>query len=111
MTRAECCRFSHLYNIARLAPDGQATMIDAVREQRLSAVATEKLVHQEIARRTAQPKRGAPVTRVQYVTTKANVILTFRKQSVTNEEIVAALDEARDKASPIKAKLNIERRS
>jgi ParB/RepB/Spo0J family partition protein len=103
--------FRHLYNIARLTPDGQSAMVAAVREQRLSAVETEKLVHREIARSMASPKRGAPVTRVQYVTTKARVIPTFRKQSVTNEEIVAALDEARDKARPTKEKLNIERRN
>lgn len=101
--------FRHLYNVARLETTEQAAIVAAVREQRLSATDTANLVRKTIERRTAAPKRGAPVTRVQYVTTKAKVILTFRKQTVTNEEIVAALEEARDKAAPIKTKLNIER--
>lgn len=103
--------FRHLYNIARLPLDAQPAAAAAVREQRLSAVATEKLVRQTIERHSTAPKRGAPVTRVQYVTTKAKIVITFRKQSVTNDEILAALDEARDKASPLKAVLNIERKA
>lgn len=102
--------FKHLYQIARAEPAEQAALVETVREQRLSAVDTEKLVRKAIERRTAGPKRGAPITRVQYVTTKAKVVLTFRKQTVTNQEILAALDEARDKAAPTKTKLNIERR-
>ena len=102
--------FKHLYQIARAEPAEQAALVETVREQRLSAVDTEKLVRKTIERRTAGPKRGAPITRVQYVTTKAKVVLTFRKQTVTNQEILAALDEARDKAAPTKTKLNIERR-
>lgn len=102
--------FKHLYQIARLAPDDQVAIADAARHQRLSAADTAVLVRRTIQKRTAAPKRGAPVTRVQYVTTKARVIITFRKQAVTNEEILAALDEARDKAAPTKQRLNIERR-
>jgi ParB family chromosome partitioning protein len=102
--------FRHLYNVARLEPTEQAAIVSAVREQRLSATDTEKLVRKTIERRTAAPKRGAPVTRVQYVTTKAKVVLTFRKQTVTNDEILAALDEAREKAAGTKESLNIVRR-
>jgi ParB family chromosome partitioning protein len=101
--------FKHLYHIARADAADQSAIVETVRDQRLSAVDTEKLVRKTNERRTATPKRGAPVTRVQYITTKAKVTLIFRKQSVTNEEIVAALDEAREKAAPTKQKLNIER--
>ncbi len=101
--------FKHLYQIARVETADQAALVETVREQRLSAVDTEKLVRKTIARRTVAPNRGAPVTRVQYVTTKAKIVLTFRKQSVEKADIVAALDEAREKASPTKVKLNIER--
>jgi hypothetical protein len=59
--------------------------------------------------RGSAPKRGAPVTRIEYVTSKAKVVLTFRKQSVAAEDILAALDEARLKADPEKRTLNIER--
>lgn len=103
--------FRHLYNVARLETTEQAAIVSAVREQRLSAVDTEKLVRQTIERRTVAPKRGAPVTRVQYVTTKAKVTIVFRKQQVSQGDILAALDEARDKASPLKTALNIERKA
>ena len=101
--------FKHLYQLSRADPADQPAIAAAIREQGLSAAQVEQLVRKTNQRRTAAPKRGAPVTRVQYITTKAKVMLTFRKQSVTNEEILAALDEARDKAKPIKEKLNIER--
>lgn len=101
--------FRHLYNLARLPADAQPAAAAAVREQRLSAVQTEMLVRRAIERRTAAPQRGAPVTRVQYVTAKAKLVITFRKQSVTNDEILAALDEAREKARPLEQRLNIER--
>lgn len=101
--------FRHLYNVARLESTEQAAIVSAVREQRLSAVDTEKLVRKTIERRSVAPKRGSPVTRVQYVTTKAKVTLIFRKQQVSQDDILAALDEAREKASPIKERLNIER--
>lgn len=102
--------FKHLYQIARTEPAEQAALVETVREQRLSAVDTEKLVRKTIERRATSPKRGAPVTRIQYVTAKAKVVLTFRKQNVEPADILAALDEARAKADPAKNALNIERR-
>src|SRR5581483_6914863 len=80
--------FKHLYNVARLAPDDQAAILDAVREQGLSATQTEQLVRDTIERRTSAPNRGAPVTRVQYVTSKARVVLTFRKQTIEPADIL-----------------------
>jgi ParB family chromosome partitioning protein len=101
--------FKHLYHISRADTEVQAAILATVQVQRLNVADTEKLVRQTNERRTTGPKRGAPLTRVQYVTTKAKVTLLFRKQSVTNDEILAALDEAREKASPIKTTLNIAR--
>jgi ParB family chromosome partitioning protein len=90
--------FRHLYNIARLQPGEQAAIATAVRDQRLSAVDTERLVKDEIARRTRPPKRGAPVTKIEYFTSKAKVLLVFRKQVANCADILEALDEARAKA-------------
>lgn len=101
--------FRHLYNVARLAPDEQSAVVFAVREQRMTAIETEKLVRKTIARRTAAPKRGAPVTKVEYVTAKAKVTLTFRKKTVEKEDILAALDEARKRAEGAKSEINIVR--
>jgi ParB family chromosome partitioning protein len=101
--------FKHLYQIARLEPDAQAVVLDTVQVQHLSAVETEKLVRKTIERRTMGPKRGAPITKVEYVTTKARIVLTFRKQSVEKADILAALDEARQKAKGTMDSLNIQR--
>jgi ParB family transcriptional regulator, chromosome partitioning protein len=101
--------FRHLYSIARLNEEDQAAMAAAVREQRLSVVQTESQVKKQIERRKGIVKRGSPVTKIEYVTTKAKVVITFRKQAVDQKDILAALDEARDKAEEKKAKLNIVR--
>lgn len=99
----------HLYNIARLPTDEQVPMAAAVREQRLSAIETEKLVQQSIRRTTTKAKRGSPVTKVEFATAKAKVILTFRRQAVETSDILAALDEARNLAAGANPKLNIIR--
>jgi ParB family chromosome partitioning protein len=93
--------FRHLYNIARLEPQEQEATAIAVREQGLSAVATEQLVRKTIERRTTSPKRGAPVTKIELLTDKAKVTLLFRKQAPDRRDILTALDEARKKAEAI----------
>jgi ParB family chromosome partitioning protein len=100
--------FRHLYNIARLEPQEQETMASAVREQRLSAVETEQLVRKTIERRTAPPKRGAPITKIELLTSKAKVTLLFRKQTPDRSDILAALEEARTKAKAIGKKTTLK---
>jgi ParB family chromosome partitioning protein len=99
----------HLYAMSRLPTDEQVETAAIVQRDRLSATDTETLVTKKIRAASSHPKRGAPVTRVAFVTTKARVVLTFRKQNVEAADIMAALDEARDKADPSKQTLNIER--
>ncbi len=101
--------FRHLYNLARLEPAHQVAIASAVREQRLSAIDTELLVSKHIERRTARPRRGSTVTKIEYATAKAKVVLTFRKQVVEAADILAALDEARAKAEAKTDTLNIVR--
>lgn len=98
----------HLYAMSRLEPEEQAVIATAVREQYLSASDTEQFVTRRLASRTG-PKRGAPVTRVQLVTPTATVVLTFRRQSVSTADILAALDAAKAKALEIAEPLNIVR--
>ena len=100
--------FRHLYNIARLEPQEQEAMASAVREQRLSAVETEQLVRKTIERRTAPPQRGAPVTKIELLTSKAKVTLLFRKQTPDRTDILSALDEARTKAKTIGKKTTLK---
>jgi ParB family chromosome partitioning protein len=98
----------HLMGIARLKPDEQRTMIAAVKEQGLSAVETEAEVRKRIHRKTMGPQRGAPVTKIDFVTNKATVTLVFRKQTPTRQEIVAALDEAKSKAKAAAKKTTLK---
>lgn len=100
--------FKHLYHIARLSDDDQAAVFTAVQTQHLTAVQTQQLVRKTIERRTTGPKRGAPVTKIEYVTTKARVTLWFRK-TVEKADILQALDEAREKAKGTMDSLNIQR--
>jgi hypothetical protein len=83
-------------------------MATAVQAEKLTVVATEERVKKHIARRQGI-KRGRPVTKVEYVTTKAKLTLVFRQQSVEKQDILAALNEARDIASGKGPKLNIVR--
>lgn len=101
--------FRHLYNVARLERAEQSAVVAAVREQRMSAVETEKLVQRTVKQRTAAPRRGAPLTKVEYVTAKAKVTLTFRKKAVEKEDILAALEEARQRAEGTRTEINIVR--
>jgi ParB family chromosome partitioning protein len=100
--------FRHLYSIARLEPDEQVSMVAAVQQEKLTVVATEERVKKQIARRQGV-KRGRPVTKVEYVTTKAKLTLVFRQQSVEKQDILAALNEARDIVNGKGPKLNIVR--
>ncbi|MGH7938790.1 MAG: ParB/RepB/Spo0J family partition protein, partial [Chthoniobacterales bacterium] len=100
--------FRHLYNIARLEPGEQEAMVAIVREQDLSAVDTERLVRNNIERRSAPPKRGAPVTKIELLTSKAKVTLLFRKQAPDRNDILAALEEARIKAKTIDKKTTLQ---
>jgi ParB family chromosome partitioning protein len=100
----------HLYAVSRLPVSEQAETAEQIRSHGISADGTEALVSRKLLAKTERPKRGSPVTRVKYTTTKAVVQLTFRKQDVGPDEIIAALTEALDKASDTKRTLNIERR-
>jgi ParB/RepB/Spo0J family partition protein len=100
--------FRHLYSIARLAPADQAPMAMAVKDEKLTVVATEERVKKQIAQRGGM-KRGRPITKIQYVTKKARLTFIFRQQSVDRQDILTALDEVRDIASGKGNKLNIVR--
>ncbi|MGC3971605.1 MAG: ParB/RepB/Spo0J family partition protein [Pirellulales bacterium] len=100
----------HLYAVSRLPVEEQVDTATQVRSHKMSAKDTETLVTRKLRARTERPKGRHTVTRVKYVTTKAVVLLTFRKQNVASEDIIAALTEAIDKASDTKNTLNIERK-
>lgn len=99
----------HLYAVSRLAMHEQEDVVMVVKQKNLTAADTEHLVGRHIARKSQSRKRGAPVTRVQFSTPLANIIVTFRRQSPTTDEIVAALDAAKAQALDTAMPLNIIR--
>jgi len=102
--------FRHLYNIARLDdPTEQLATAAAVREQKLSALETEHLVRKRFARPAPGRPAGSPLTRIEFTTAKATIVLTFRRHTPDTADILAALDEARLKAENKSTPLNIVR--
>jgi len=100
----------HLFALSRLPPAEQTATAAQIRARRLSATDAETLVARPLRAGGPRARAGAAVTRIKYVTTKAVVQLTFRKQDVSPDDVIAALTEALDKASDTKRTLNIERK-
>lgn len=86
----------HLYAASQLEkPEQQRQLVQAIQAQKLTAAETEKLVRAtKPDKTTGSAKEGAPTTRKRYVTSKATVLLTFRKRHVTPNDEVTALQEA-----------------
>jgi ParB family chromosome partitioning protein len=88
----------HLYAVAKVRPEEQQAVLDRVRADKLTADDTEKLVSRAAAP-SSMPKRGAPVHRIRLLTPLATVLLTFRRKHVSDEDIVAALEQAKEQVS------------
>ena len=111
-TPRQCCMAGQSYfwftrrHRSFLARLGEKTRLP---QKRLTAAETEDLIGSRAAQKAGLRKRGAPVTRVQFSTPLANIVLTFRRQSPTTEEILAALDAAKVQAKEHAKSLNIIR--
>jgi ParB family chromosome partitioning protein len=81
-----------LYAISQLKPDRQLAFLEDIQRQGLKTEETEELVRRE--KRPAH-RRGAPVTLRRFQTGGAVVTVSFRKRSVADNDVLAALDEAR----------------
>jgi ParB family chromosome partitioning protein len=81
-----------LYAISQVPAERQAALVEQVQRQGLKAEETEDLVRRE--KRPAQ-RRGAPSTMRRFQTSAAVVTVSFRKRSVADGDVLAALDEAR----------------
>lgn len=91
----------HLYNLGQLPAGKQATLARQVRDETLTALATEKLVRTRKAGGTTRVKRvGLAARQRKFQTSLADVLVTFRKKGMSDEdvrfvvsEIVAQLSE------------------
>lgn len=87
----------HLVALAQLPAEKQPALAASVEARNLTAEETERLVQDGRDETKAVKQRGAPRSRrFTYVTTKAHVTVTFRRKNVPRDDILDALDEARD---------------
>jgi ParB/RepB/Spo0J family partition protein len=83
----------HLYNISKLdGATAQKELASEVQTKRLTALETEQLVTKRLTRGERPRTR---FTLRAFVTAKAKVTITFQKQSVSTDDLIAALDEVR----------------
>jgi ParB family transcriptional regulator, chromosome partitioning protein len=86
----------HLENIAKLAPEEQVPFLQEVREQNLTAKETEKRVSERLSEKRGEARRGAPTSmRRTFATSKGSVTVSLRRKHTTAQDILDALQEAR----------------
>lgn len=83
----------HLYNISKLPADQQEKVAKQVASGKLTAIATEKLV--DCRQRNVKP-RGIQARQKRFHTPQADVVMTFRKVSISTEEIRIVLKHIHD---------------
>ncbi len=87
----------HLYNISKLADaTAQKELAREIQTKRLTALETEQLVAKRLTRGDRPRSRSTLRT---FVTSKAKVIITFQKQSVSTDDLFVVLDEVRAQLS------------
>jgi len=88
----------HLYAVARLDQSDQRRFIAKALAEGLTAAELERLAEAKCQERRSAKRSGAPVKNIRFKTSVATVTVTFRKKNVTDADVVAALDEARERA-------------
>lgn len=99
----------HLYAASHLAPDQQQGFLTEVREQRLTATEAEKTAAVRHTNGHGAKPRGAPVSVRRFVAAGATIIIKFRKQNVTDDDVVRVLDQVREKLTTPEPELRIVR--
>lgn len=85
----------HLYAIRALPAERQLALLRRAQQEAMTAIDMEQLAARETGGAASQRRRGAPVSHHRFSTSQATVSLTFRKNDVTTEDILGALDEVR----------------
>ncbi len=84
----------HLYSISKLRPERQREVTEKVQTENLTAQQTERLVARESPRVTPNLRRMGAVDRQRrFSTSKADVLMTFRRRTINSEDIKAVLNE------------------
>lgn len=89
----------HLEGIARLDADDQTAVFEKVRAGKLTVKETEKIVQEKLEVKRGERHAGAPVgTKKKFTTSKATVVLSFRRKTVGLKDVLDALDEVKRQA-------------
>jgi ParB family chromosome partitioning protein len=87
----------HLYNLAQLPPKEQAPFAKRVRSEKLTAMATEKLIREKKSAGSAQVReRGISARQRKFHTSRADVLMTFRKKGFTDDDVRQVVTEIAD---------------
>lgn len=82
----------HLAAIAQLDTEEQQEVMIQIRDRRMTAVDTEKLVQDTRLQKRGETKRGAPTgAKFRYTTPAATVTLAFRNKDAGGEDVLKAL--------------------
>lgn len=84
----------HLYPLLQLDAKQQLRIAHRILEQDLTVGDMERLIARFVAVKQPVTRRGAPVTRRKYASKYGSVLLTFRKQDVTDDDCLAVLKDA-----------------
>ena len=88
----------HLYAVARLKPNDQRELIEKVHRRGLDVSDVERLAkNREEGHEEARANR-VPAKSFRFKTNTATVTITFREKNVAREDVLRALQEARDEA-------------
>jgi hypothetical protein len=98
----------HLYALRSLSAEDQKQVALKVQRNGMTTEETESLAQKKRPSSRAGSPRGAPLHRIRLTTSRATVLLTFRRKDVGNDDILKALDEARAQVAP-KPDINIVR--
>jgi ParB family chromosome partitioning protein len=84
----------HLYNLSKLSAVKQENVLQRIQRERLNAVQTEELVTEMLRQEAPQTKQTAFGKRQRrFNTALADVLVTFRKASSTDDDLRAVLRE------------------
>lgn len=87
----------HLYTISKLKPDEQREVAAAVEDRGLTAVQTENLVARRSPGESPKPKRNGIAERQRrFKTSKADVVMTFRRTRFSDEDVRSVVVELLD---------------
>ena len=90
----------HLYAVRSLSAEDQKELVEKVQRDGMTTEETEALVERKRPASRASNPRGAPTHRIRLTTSRATVLLTFRRKHVSDEDVRKALDEARRQVEP-----------